>query len=98
LLVAVYMRHESQFMLRAVGDHGDSVGPLQLQRVSEKVGFNYRASVDEWLRRAHDADARCAMLPEEERLSAVVSGNCEHGHVVSRSRARTALGLLLATD
>lgn len=94
LLIAVYMHQESFFALKAKGDHGASLGPLQLQRFPADKAFNYRASVDEWLRRAHAADALCSNLPEEERLAAVVSGNCAHGHVVARSRARTALGLL----
>lgn len=96
LLVAVYMSHESYFKRDAVGDHGNSLGSMQLQRFPASKAFSYKESVDEWLRRAHASV--CPGLPEEEQLASLVSGNCGHGHVVARSRARRALGLLAGLD
>ena len=40
-----------------------------------------------WIELAVDSRDRCASLPEDEQLAALMSGNCEHGHAKARHRA-----------
>jgi hypothetical protein len=94
LLVSVYMRQESFFKRDAVGDHGRSLGSLQLQGVPRAIAFDYEKATGIWLHLAHQSAEDCRRLPEEEQLAELASGNCGHGHRVARVRARTALGLL----
>ena len=99
-LMVVYAREESTFRPYAVGDHGVSLGLFQLQRMPKYLAFNATLNAKEWLARAHAAWEACPALPEEERLASLVSGNCEHGHVLARHRvfAATSRGDLLVSQ
>lgn len=95
ILIAVYMREESYFKRDAVGDGGASLGSLQLQRVGSDIAFDYKKAVHVWLVRAHAAVEYCeGKVGPGEELSSLVSGNCQHGHRLSRYRTSLALGFI----
>jgi len=94
MLILEYAWRESTFRTNAVGDHGLSLGLLQLQRLPKAVAFDPKQSVIIWLQRAHEAYALCSDNAEEDRLAALCSGNCKHGRVEARGRYRRVMSLL----
>jgi|HubBroStandDraft_1064217.scaffolds.fasta_scaffold43299_3 hypothetical protein len=71
------------------GDKGRAKGPWQLQGQcnSRPVAEHPQC----WLDIAKWSVKVCAKLPQPERLAALASGNCEHGHVVARTRHALAM-------
>jgi hypothetical protein len=92
--MTVYAVFEGGNRACAVGDGGKSLGPFQEQRVPASVACDPRQAAAIWLTRAAQSRIDCAALPENEQLAALSSGNCGHGHVVSRRRDALAKGLL----
>jgi hypothetical protein len=95
-LMVTYSAFEGGNRKCAVGDGGRSLGPYQLQRVSPAIACDPMKAATEWLARATASVEACSDLPEDERLSAYVSGNCEHGHVLARRRATIAKAIVTA--
>lgn len=85
-LMLTYAWEESAFHVCAVGDHGASLGLFQLQRLPKSIACDPRAASKIFLARAHASYNLCTGLPENERLSAFASGNCGHGHMLTRHR------------
>jgi hypothetical protein len=92
--MTVYAVFEGGNRACAVGDGGKSLGPWQMQRLPASVACDARQAAAVWLERAAKSRIDCAALPENEQLAALSSGNCGHGHVVSRRRDALAKGLL----
>jgi hypothetical protein len=92
--MTVYAVFEGGNRACAMGDGNRSMGPWQLQRETPAVACNPQKAAAIWLTRAAQSRIDCAALPENEQLAALSSGNCGHGHVVSRRRDALAKGLL----
>ena len=100
-LMSVFSAFESSNQKCVGGDkdkHGEyqSWGLFQLRYVPKTVACDPVQAAHRWLSLANEAQSRCAALPPDERLAALTSGDCGHGHVVSRSRMRLAREVLSA--
>jgi hypothetical protein len=91
--MTVYAVFEGGNRACAVGDGGASLGPFQEQRVPASVACDAHKAAAVWLARAAQSRVDCAALPRNEQLSALSSGNCDHGHVLARRRDALASSL-----
>jgi hypothetical protein len=78
------------------GDGGKAKGPWQLQGKCNAQPIAEQPQC--WLDIAAWSVKVCSKLPVPERLAALASGNCEHGHVVSRIRYAQAIRAVAALD
>lgn len=83
---------ESGFHKGAVGDGGSSRGMWQISevRAPADVALDPYRAARRWLELAEDSRNRCSSLPEDERLAALESGNCEHARRKAAHRAEVA--------
>jgi hypothetical protein len=95
-LLLVYCAKESKCTERTrAGDGGAAHGPWQLHG---PCGLGPTAAQPRcWLDIGAWSLRVCSHLPASERLAALASGSCEHGHVVSRTRYVLATQLALAS-
>lgn len=88
-LGAVYGAYEGGYQKECpVGDGGKSLGNFQLQGVDVSIACDPAKSFRAWLSKAHAVI--CKDLPEDEALSALTSGNCDHARLKTSRRARVA--------
>lgn len=105
--VLVWWAHqESRFRSALVGDHGHSVGLLQinpeyaaafLKRPVDEVRaelFDPTTAAPIWLALAHESFRMCRKRPVDERLAQLAWGpDCDHRLELSRSRMKKARSL-----
>ena len=89
--LVVYGAYESGYQKCAEGDrdeHGvpKALGAWQLQGVTRELACDPEHAARYWLATAEASREKCASNPPDERLAALVSGSCAHGHVKSRYR------------
>lgn len=92
-LMVVYAAYESNFVARAVGDHGLSFGAWQLRGVAPQCAVTPACAAQVWIKRARRAAIDCAAFPEPERLAPLASGNCYHARKKTRWRVELAESL-----
>jgi hypothetical protein len=92
-LLLTYCKGETRCAdVTPAGDGGQAQGPWQLHGPCNTEPIAKQAVC--WLRIAAWSVKACAALPEPERLAALASGNCGHGHVISRTRWHEAVAAL----
>jgi len=96
--IAAWSVWEANMVTTALGDHGKSVGPLQLQAhvLPAEKAVDPEQAVVAWLNLKHRAEVECARNPESERLALIASGNCFMGRMKVAHRAG-AVSRVLAT-
>jgi hypothetical protein len=78
------------------GDHGISRGPWQLQGACGLLPVERHPAC--WLALAAWSLKLCRNRPDPERMSALASGSCARGHVVSRHRYELVAEAIRAVD
>lgn len=86
VLGVVYAAYESANRRCVSGDGGKSWGAWQVQGLARDKACTPMNEFPVWLAKAKASLDYCADLPEDERLAALASGNCEHGRVKVRTR------------
>jgi len=93
-LMVVYAAYESALRPCAVGDGGKSLGVWQLQGVARAIACDPQRAAAHWFAAARASSALCGALPEEERLAALASGDCQHARRLVRERYALARRLV----
>lgn len=86
----VYAVRESGLRKCAEGDGGKSLGAWQLQGVDRTIACDPRRAAPVWRGMAEDSIERCQANPPGTALAGLVSGSCERGRSIAKSRSELA--------
>lgn len=95
-LMTVYAVYEGGNRACAVGDHGRSLGPFQLQGVPRAFACDPTWAARRWLVVAEASRNDCATSEHDDQLAELASGTCSRG--VQLARRREALARGVATE
>jgi hypothetical protein len=92
--MAIYAVRESELSSGALGDNGKAIGVFQLQNTPASVAMNPVLAARAWYQLALRSIEYCSSNSEDERLTLITAGSCDHGRSIARRREQATRDVL----